>query len=42
MRKDNLMFGVLGLVADLVATFDDATTAEYVVDLQNGDITPAT
>lgn len=30
-----------GLVADLLATFDDNSTAAYVVDLKKGDITPA-
>lgn len=31
----------VGALADLVATLDDTSTAEYVVDLQNGEITPA-
>jgi hypothetical protein len=30
-----------GLLADLLATFDDNSTAAFVVDLQNGEITPA-
>jgi hypothetical protein len=30
-----------GQLADLVATFDDTTTADFVVDLENGTITPA-
>lgn len=31
-----------GLLADLVATFDDASTASFVVDLKTGVLTPAT
>lgn len=31
-----------GVLADLVATFDDTNTAEFVVDVTTGAITPAT
>ena len=50
LNDDNDLFDLLkidltirtgGLLADLVATFDDNSTASYVLDLKNGSITPA-
>jgi hypothetical protein len=41
LQKIELTIRSGGLLADLVATFDDNSTADFVIDLKKGDITPA-